>query len=130
MATWPVEQKSTTMAQNTQKDITEGAATGATTMSAVAATGSVQGDAAALANGFNLVSAADGTKGVILPAAAAGKQVTVKNNTAAVLKVYPASGDGINAIAVNGSISMASLTSAVFNAHDSTTWYTTPLLPS
>jgi len=41
----------------------------------VAAAGSAQGDAAALADGFSLVSGADGTKGVKLPAAAAGRAV-------------------------------------------------------
>jgi hypothetical protein len=57
----------------------------------VAATGSAQGDAAAIAHGFTLVSAADGTKGVKLPAAAAGGLCIVKNADAAnaILKVYP-----------------------------------------
>ena len=96
----------------------------------VAAAGSVQGDAAAVATGFTLVSAADGTKGVLLPAAAAGKVVIIKNNVAAALKVWPASGDAINAIAANAALSMASLTSAVFTAYDATTWYTSPLVPS
>jgi hypothetical protein len=98
----------------------------------VAAAGSAQGDAAALATGFTLVTGADGTKGVILPAAAAGKQVEIKNDDAAnaVLKVYPATGDAINAIAANGALSMAAKTSALFTAYDATTWYTTPLVPS
>ena len=39
---------------------------------AVAAAGSAQNDAAELTGVVNVVSAADGTKGVILPAAAAG----------------------------------------------------------
>lgn len=78
------------------------------------------------------VTAADGTVGVSLPAAVAGAQITVKNSDAAnaVLKVYPASGDGINAIAVNSPISMAAKTCAVFTAIDATTWFTAPLLPS
>jgi predicted RecA/RadA family phage recombinase len=98
----------------------------------VAATGSTQGDAAAIADGFTLVTAADGTKGVKLPAAAAGALCLVKNADAAnaILKVYPDTGDAINALAANAALSMAAKTSAVFVAFDATTWYTIPLLPS
>jgi len=98
----------------------------------VAATGSAQGDAAAIATGFTHATAADGTKGVVLPAAAAGKVCFVKNADAAnaVLKVYPNTDDAINAIAANTALSMAAKTSAVFIALDATTWYTIPLLPS
>lgn len=96
----------------------------------VAATGSAQGDAAAVATGFTLVTAADGTKGVILPAASAGKKVEIKNGANAVLKIYPATGDAINAIAANGALSIAALTSVILTAYDATTWYSTPLLPS
>jgi hypothetical protein len=98
----------------------------------VAATGSDQAGAAALAAGFTLVSAADGTKGVRLPAASAGLVVIIKNGDAAnaVLKVYPASGDAINAITADGAYSMAAKTSMLLVAYDSTTWYTVPLLAS
>ena len=99
----------------------------------LAAAGSTQADAGvvtATAPGLVVVSAADATKGVVLPAAAAGKQYTVKNNAAAVLKVYPAVGDAINAIAADSPISMASLTCCTFTAIDATTWFTAPLLPS
>lgn len=96
----------------------------------VAATGSAQGDAAAITSGFTRVTAADGTKGVKLPAAVAGTVAIVKNNTAAVLKVYPNTSDAINALSADAAISMASLTSAVFVAYDATTWFTIPLLPS
>jgi hypothetical protein len=96
----------------------------------VAATGSTQSDAASIATGFTLVSAADATKGVKLPTAAAGKICIVKNNVNAVLKIWPATGDAINAITADGSMSIAALTSAVLVAYDATTWYTVPLLPS
>lgn len=103
----------------------------ATSTSTVAATGSTQADAAALpAAGFVLVSAADGTKGVILPANAAGKRVEIKNNTAAILKVYPVTSGAINALSANAAISMASLSSATFVSYDGTTWYTCPTVPS
>lgn len=97
----------------------------------VAATGSDQGGAASVAAGtFTLVSAADGTKGVKLPAAVAGLYVEIKNNVNANLKVYPATGDAINAIAANGAYTMAGLTSAIFRAYDATTWITFPLVAS
>jgi hypothetical protein len=98
----------------------------------VAATGSTQGDAAQLAGGFTLVTAADATKGVKLPAAVAGRVIIIKNADAAnaVLKVYPATDDAINAIAANSAYSMAAKTSMMLVAYDSTTWYTLPLLAS
>lgn len=104
------------------------------TPEAVAAAGSAQGDATAVGatTGFVHATGADATKGIKLPAATAGKTLVVKNSDAAnaVLKVYPATGDAINALSANASISMAAKTSAVFVALDTTTWYTVPLLPS
>lgn len=104
--------------------------TAAVASSTAAAAGSAQGDATEIGLGFVLATAADGTKGVVLPAAAAGQQVVVKNGAAAILKVYPATSDAINALSANAAISMAANTCAVFTAYDATTWYTTPLLPS
>lgn len=103
---------------------------GVGTVAAVTATGSLQSDAAALSVGFNLVAGADATKGVLLPVAAAGKQVRIKNNVNAVLKLWPATGDAINAIAANSSMSIPALTTVTVEAYDDTTWYTFPLLPS
>lgn len=99
---------------------------------AVAAAGSVQGDAGALSEALNVVSAADDTKGVVLPSAVAGMVVHVKSTVSnKILKVWPASGDGINAIAVNSAMSLASgALAATFIAADATTWYSFPLLPS
>ena len=98
----------------------------------VAAAGSVQGDAAAIAEGFTLVSAADDTKGVILPSAVAGMVCIVKSSVSnKILKVYPNTSDAINALSANAAISLASgPTPAIFVAYDATTWYTIPLLPS
>lgn len=100
--------------------------------STVAAAGSIQGDAGALVEGFNLVSAADDTKGVRLPLAGAGMQVIVKSSVSnKILKVWPGVGDAINALSVDAAMSLASgPTVALFVAYDATTWYTVPLLPS
>ena len=52
----------------------------------------------------NVVTGADGTKGVILPAAIAGIQVDVYSSVATNgLKIYPASGDDINDGTANAS---------------------------
>lgn len=98
---------------------------------AVTALGTNQATATPLVAEINVVAAADGTVGVILPVAQIGMQVTVKTTVAGqVLKVYPASGAAINAIAADSAISMGALTCAVFNATSATQWYTSPLLPS
>lgn len=98
----------------------------------VAAAGANQGNAAAVTAGFTLVTGADAAKGVVLPAASAGLVVIIKNADAAnaVLKVYPASGDAINALSANASYDMAAKTSMLLVAYDATTWYTVPLLAS
>lgn len=99
----------------------------------VAATGSTNADAALIVTGFTLVTAADATKGVILPTAVAGAICIIKNADAAnaVLKVYPSTSDGINALTVTtGAYSMAAKTSMMLVAYDATTWYTIPLLAS
>jgi len=96
----------------------------------VAATGSTQSDAALIDVGFTLVSAADGTKGVKLPDAREGRNCWIKNNVAASLKVWPTSGDAINAIAANSNFSIGNLMACQFTAYDETTWYTTPLVAS
>lgn len=103
-------------------------------VAAVAAAGSDNTNAAAIANyGVVHATGADGTKGVKLPAAAAGKVVIVKNSDAAnaVLKVYPGASDKINSgTATTGSLNMAAKTAAMFVAIDDVDWFTVPLLPS
>ena len=99
-------------------------------MATVPAFGTVQADAAVITAGFTLVSGADATVGVKLPAAAAGVVCVVKNNAAAVLKVWPNTDDAVNAVAANSNYVLAASTSAVFVAYDATTWYTVPLLAS
>ncbi len=96
----------------------------------VAAAGSIQGDAAALSLGFNLVTGADDTKGVLLPAAVAGSVVIIKVDAGADLKVWPSTGDAINAIAANSAMTVVDDVCFMLVALDATTWYTLPLLPS
>ena len=96
----------------------------------VAAAGNAQGNAAALSEGFNLVTGADDTKGVVLPAAVAGMQVIIKVGDGADLKIYPASGDAINALSADAAMTVVDDVSVYLIALNGTTWYTLPLLPS
>ena len=113
-----------------------GALTGNVTLpvAAVAAAGNDNTNAAAItAYGVVHATGADGTKGVKLPAAAAGKVVIIKNSDAAnaILKVYPGASDKINSgTATTGSLNMAAKTAAMFVAIDDVDWFTVPLLPS
>ena len=99
--------------------------------STVAAAGSTNADAAAITTGFNLVTAADATKGVILPNVVNGTMIYVKNSSASALKVYPDSGAAINALtATTGAYSMAAQTTSIFIAYGTTQWYSLPLVAS
>ena len=92
-------------------------------VASIAAAGSAQGDATAVTAGINTVSAADATKGLILPAAKAGLVVEVYNEHATNgLKVYPATGDDINDGSANAAITMEGKGIARFTGLDTTTW--------
>lgn len=103
-------------------------------VAAVAAAGTNDTNATAISDyGVVHATGADGTKGVKLPAAAAGKVVIIKNSDAAnaILKVYPGTGDKINSgTATTGSLNMAAKTATVLVAIDATDWFSIPLLPS
>lgn len=96
----------------------------------VAATGTIQGDAAQIATGFTLVTGADDAKGVLLPAAAAGLVCIIKVGDGADLKVWPASGDAINGLSADTAMTVVDDVCFALIALDGTTWYTLPLLPS
>jgi len=100
----------------------------------VAAAGSDNTNAGVVADyGVVHATGADGTKGVKLPTAVAGKVVIVKNADAAnaILKVYPGASDKINSgTATTGALSMAAKTAAMFVAISDVDWFTVPLLPS
>lgn len=95
-----------------------------------AAAGSVQGDGTAMTADTNLVTAADGTKGVVLPTAVAGRRILVKNTHATnLLKVYPATGAQINALGANNAQSVPGGCLVLYAAASATLWYATALLP-
>lgn len=97
------------------------------------AAGSVQGDATGIpvkSSPALIVAAGDNAVGIKLPPATKGKWFVIKNTGTGGLKVWPSSGDAINALGADNAITMATVTSAVFVAQDSTTWQTTPTVPS
>lgn len=63
---------------------------------AVTAAGSAQSDATTVVSSLGVVTGADGTKGVILPAVEPGSTCTLFNNSGSTLKVYPPSGAAIS----------------------------------
>lgn len=106
-------------------------ASGLLAVNSVTAAGSVIGDAAQLSQGLNVVTGADGTKGVILPVAVPGMQVVVKGVTAGVLKVWPKTGSTINALSASAALSMTTgAMPLTFVASSATQWYTLPLVAS
>lgn len=97
-----------------------------------AAAGSTRADATAMTASFNWVTAANATKGVILPAPTAGRLVIVKNDDTAnaVLKVYAPGSAQINSVAGSTAFSMAAKTACMFVAYDTTDWFSVPLVAS
>lgn len=91
----------------------------------VAAAGSAQGDATALSGAilYN-ETAADGTKGVVLPASpTAGTVILVYTTVAANgLKIYPASGGAINGGSANAAITVEGKTLTILVATSTTNW--------
>lgn len=100
-------------------------------VASVTAAGSTQSDAGQLYHGFNVVTGADGTKGVILPTAVPGMIVYLKGVTSAVLKVYGKTGASINGGSANAALSLTTgLMPSIFIASSTTQWYTIPLVAS
>lgn len=97
-----------------------------------AAAGSTRADATSMTASFNWVTAADATKGVVIPAPTAGRIIIVKNDDAAnaILKVYAPGSAKINGVAGSTAFSMAAKTACLFVAYDTTDWFSVPLVAS
>lgn len=96
----------------------------------VAAAGSTQTDATPIVGDFCVVTAGDGTKGVLLPAAVIGMTITIKNNSGSNLKVWPAGTAAINAGSASAAFTMATVTCCSFKAQTAAQWWTLPLVAS
>lgn len=95
-----------------------------TKVGALAAAGNSQGTAAAITETTTIVSGADGTKGVILPAdAPIGAVFEVYSSVATNgLKVYPPTGGDINDGTQNAAVTIEGKTFATFRNLDGVTW--------
>lgn len=93
---------------------------------AVSAAGSTQGTATALVSTINNVTVvAAAADGVRLPTAVAGMRILVRNSDSAdTLKIYPATGAQINALAANASFSLTAGSTTELFASTTTQWYT------
>jgi hypothetical protein len=81
----------------------------------LAAAGSDQAGAGAISDAVCNVTAADGTKGVVLPAAKAGRVFYVYNSVATNgLKIYPAGTETINGGSGGAAVTIEGKTLAVF----------------
>lgn len=92
----------------------------------VAAAGSnSQANATALTAFLNIVTTVSATtRAVKLPTAATGKTVAIHNTASTAVKVYPATGDKINAASTNavGTQTIAQNKGNIYIAQDATTW--------
>lgn len=96
----------------------------------VAAAGATQATATEVKEGFTRVTGANAAVGVRLPPGETGMQVRVRNAAAAVLLVYPATGQAINAAAANASYSVAANATTTLVYDPATGWVSFPLVAS
>lgn len=90
----------------------------------LAAAGSTAANAGAITDRVTTVTAADATKGVILPdAPTAGDLYYIFNTANAVLKIYANSGDTINATANPTAVSVAAYVPTICIATSATQWW-------
>jgi len=102
-------------------------ALGGQSNTALAAAGSSQATATLIQTSNCIVTGADGTKAVVLPACNSGDEVWVINNSASSLIVYPPSGAGIVATGsglgtVNASYAQTTYTTCMYKCFSSTQW--------
>lgn len=91
---------------------------------AISAAGTVQGDATLLAADINNVTTVAANSGVIFPTAVAGMRLSVFNNGANDLDVYPATGAQVNALGANAPFILAVGAKLDYVATSATQWYT------
>lgn len=106
------------------------AAIGEVTDAIVATGANTQAAAVQLTGVVNIVSGADGTAAVKLPSAKIGSVCVIVNTAGSQLNLYPATGDSINAAAVNATVAIPATTACIAIASSATVWYLVPKTPS
>ncbi len=94
---------------------------------AVVATGSSQATCTLIGAGMNMVTAADGTKGVTLPAGMPGDEVWIFNNSGSTCPVYPPVGaaiavPGTGVGTANSAFSQLTYKTTIYKCFTSTEW--------
>lgn len=91
--------------------------------------GTIQGNANAVPTGFTLVTGANDTAAIVLPAAAAGAVCMIANGVSnKILKVFPAVSDTINAAAANAVYNQTNGAFRIYVAYNAVAWLTDPEL--
>jgi hypothetical protein len=88
------------------------------------ATGNDQATALGIIREINLVNVVSAGSGVRLPTAVAGMVITIINNSANTLLVYPHSGGDINGAAINVAFSHSAGATLQYVIPNTTDWYT------
>ena len=117
-------------ADTTVSDIVAGKRFNFTAAATVAAAGSIQGDATALdsTHSFQIVTGADGAKGVLLPLLASGNEGIcreVYNAASSALKIYPNTSDTINGGSADTAITVPPRAHVLFRAVSASDWAAT-----
>lgn len=94
----------------------------------VAAAGSSQTDATLVGVGIAIITGADATKGVILPAGSPGDTVELFNNSGSTCKVWPPSGAAITVVGTglgssNAAHSLLTYKTGRYTCHSGTQWF-------
>lgn len=92
------------------------------------ATGSTQTDAALVKASVTIVTGADGTKGVRLPAVFPGESCTLFNNSGSTCKVWPPTGAAITVVGTglgssNAAHSMLTYKTVTYTCQSATQWF-------
>ena len=94
----------------------------------IAAAGSVQGDGTLINVGTSIITGANGTVGVTLPAGLVGDEVMLFNNSASTLKVWPPVGaaiavPGTGLGTANAAFSHLTFKTVIYKCQSSTQWF-------
>ncbi len=95
-----------------------------------AAAGSSASDATLITASVAIITAADGTKGVILPAVSPGESCTLFNNSGSTCKVWPPTGAAITVVGTglgtaDAAHSLLTYKTATYLCQSSTQWFVT-----
>jgi hypothetical protein len=96
---------------------------GGATLGITASTTQAQGNGPLVNERNEITVCANANDTVTLPGCRNGKRVVVTNQGAQTARIYPASGDSINALGANNPITLAAGGSMVFEGFNDTKWY-------